>query len=267
VGFCSFFITWHVAAGKQDVIPSQSTLPDIAESINPPPFQNTNNDLYDSLMKHDKGKRIAYLTFDDGPSNETTPGLLDTLKKENVHATFFVVGKNVKTYPDLVKREYQEGHTIGNHSYSHDYKYVYSDYEGFIYEVLSDGNEIKKVLGNDYNIKLFRFPGGSYDKPTQKFISPLKTLGYKYIDWNTSAGDAAPSGVTSASIMGNVKKGVSSFNNVIILMHDIKPTTVKTVPQIIEYLRGMGFEFQPINPPVDTPTPAPTDAQNNDNSN
>ena len=109
---------------------------------------------------YDKDSKIAYLTFDDGPSQAVTPLILDLLKKENIKATFFVLGSNVKKNPDLVKRAYQEGHYIANHGYSHDYKKIYKNAQSVLEEFNKTEKQIQKAIeNNEYSSHLFRFPG------------------------------------------------------------------------------------------------------------
>lgn len=84
------------------------------------------------ILDHQQSKKIAYLTFDDGPSSNITPQVLDVLKEYNVKATFFVIGNMAERYPDIIKRMNKEGHSIGNHSYSHSYKYIYGKTSNFI---------------------------------------------------------------------------------------------------------------------------------------
>lgn len=107
-------------------------------------------------------EKIAYLTFDDGPSRNVTPQILDILKEENVPATFFVLGSRVDLLPELVQREYNEGHYIANHGYSHEYSQIYASTDNVFGEYAQCENSIKNALGNpNYNSYLFRFPGGS----------------------------------------------------------------------------------------------------------
>ena len=102
----------------------------------------------------------AFLTFDDGPSSVTNK-ILDTLKQENIKATFFVLGSNVEEKPELVKRMYEEGHFVANHGYSHVYSQIYDSPENVVNEYYQCNDAVKKALGeNDYESHLFRFPGG-----------------------------------------------------------------------------------------------------------
>ena len=134
-------------------------------------------------------EKIAYLTFDDGPTLKSTPKILDILSEENVKATFFVVGKHVKEHPEFVKRAYGEGHYIANHSYSHNNDKLYTTADSFINEVLSTDVEISKALGiENYHSYVFRFPNGymapSYKTKKQEYAKLLSNIDYTYIDWN-----------------------------------------------------------------------------------
>ena len=129
---------------------------------------STNSALDDSFREKianltKSQEKIAYLTFDDGPTLKATAKILDILKEENVKATFFVVGKHVKEHPELVKREYDEGHYIANHGYNHNNKLLYKDMESFRNEIISTDLEISKAIGIDgYCSHIFRFPNRIY---------------------------------------------------------------------------------------------------------
>lgn len=94
----------------------------------------------------DSDLKIAYLTFDDGPTEKMTSKILDILDEEDVVATFFVVGKHVKEYPSLVKRAYESGHYIGNHTYSHDNSKIYKSAENFLFEINSTDSAISEAI-------------------------------------------------------------------------------------------------------------------------
>lgn len=97
-----------------------------------------------SLSKSEQ--KIAYLTFDDGPTLKATPKILDILKEEDVVATFFVVGKHVKENPELVKRAYDEGHFIANHGYNHNNSKLYKNDDSFINEIKNTDIEIENAI-------------------------------------------------------------------------------------------------------------------------
>ena len=114
---------------------------------------------FNSLNSCDE--KVAYLTFDDGPTIKATPKILDILKEEDIKASFFVIGKYLKNHPDIVKREYEEGHYIANHGYDHNNSKLYASSESFINEVKSTDLEIGKAIGNlNYCSHIFRFPNG-----------------------------------------------------------------------------------------------------------
>jgi len=204
----------------------------------PTDFLNTN--VYNS-----DGHKTAYLTFDDGPSSKTTPGILKILDKYNIKATFFIIGSRAIIRPDLVKMEAKDGQSIGNHTYSHDYKRIYSNINAFISDVNKCESVLKSIIGNDYNGKLLRFPGGSFGATRAPFRVAIKKNGYHYIDWNDLTGDAEGQNISVTKLLNNIKKSTKGKEHVVILMHDApdKQTTVQALPQVIEYLKSQGYSF------------------------
>ncbi len=193
-------------------------------------------------------QRIAYLTFDDGPTATITPQILDILKAKGVPATFFVLGRNVDAHPDLAQRAVNEGHVLANHSYTHEYNILYNndDINLFKEDIEKADRAIVNAVGEKGHIRLFRFPGGSFEakKDPQKQI--LLELGYKYIDWNALTGDAEGLNVSPETQLANLQKTVGKKRNAVILMHDAttKQTTVDALPAIIDYLKNEGFVFK-----------------------
>lgn len=189
------------------------------------------------------GKKVAYLTFDDGPSTNNTPKVLDILKKNDIKATFFLIGKNAETNKELVKRELSEGHVLGNHTYSHQINYAESPQQ-FVQDLDKCDTIIKSIVGNDYNVKLARFPGGSSGPKLAPFREAAKNAGYHYVDWNDLTGDAERNNVPVADLLNNLKK-YTIYNHVVILMHDAttKNTSVEALPQVIEYLKSKDYTF------------------------
>ena len=185
-----------------------------------------------------------FLTFDDGPSNATTGRLLDILKKYNVKATFFVTGNGSD---ELIKREYNEGHSIGLHTYSHSYKTVYASEEAFF-------NDLGKVDQRVYNAigihpKITRFPGGASNTVSKfnpgimtRLAKQLKEKGYKYWDWNVSSGDAGDT-KNPDKIVQNVTEECSKDKRNIVLMHDIHEYTVDSIERIIIWAKENNYEF------------------------
>ena len=101
---------------------------------------------FKNIYASNNDEKVAYLTFDDGPSKQITPQILEILRNENIKASFFVLGNRVATYPDLVKQEYEEGHYIANHGYSHVYGSVYASPQAVLDEYNRTEEKIKGVL-------------------------------------------------------------------------------------------------------------------------
>lgn len=194
-------------------------------------------------------KRV-FLTFDDGPSS-VTPMILDTLKQENVPATFFVLGSRVEAMPETVKRIYEEGHYIANHGYSHKYSQIYSSPEAVLDEYNKCNEAVKNVIGvPEYQSHLFRFPGGFPGGPYVDIKTQASQLleqnGVLHVDWNALTGDAETTKPTIEYELARLQETVESKNSVVILMHDAqaKKVTAEALPQIIAYLKGQCYKFK-----------------------
>ncbi|MBR1779078.1 MAG: polysaccharide deacetylase [Clostridia bacterium] len=211
-------------------------------------YMNLYPDLY--VEKPDKQvipNKTIFLTFDDGPS-ERTKEVLDILKKKDIKATFFVVGNASAEGKALMKQIVEEGHTIAPHSYTHEFKKIYSSVESF----LDDFYKIYKLIYDTTGQKpsIFRFAGGSknsYNKNNYKeIIAEMLRRGFFYYDWNLSTGDAAQKALTPVDkCLSNVLNYSAKYNSAVILMHDAKPktTTVQALPQLIDRLKDQGFSF------------------------
>ncbi|WP_251861177.1 polysaccharide deacetylase family protein [Clostridium sp. Marseille-Q2269] len=209
-------------------------------------FNEYIKDKYDAKEVFRKdGKKIAFLTFDDGPSYLTND-ILDILKKYDIKGTFFIVGNMAKGNRNIIEREIKEGHSIGNHSYTHNYKDIYSSVDAFINEVDRTQNVIKSIVGSNYNIKLVRFPGGSFGDKLEPYKQAILKKGYYNMDWNALNGDAEGNNIPKEKLIENVKNTIDGKNHVVILMHDCatKKTTVEALPDIIQYLMAQGYEFK-----------------------
>lgn len=209
-------------------------------------------ELYKSRELYAKEK-VAYLTFDDGPSANITTQVLDILKFYDIKATFFLVGNKCSEYPEVVKRIYQEGHAIGNHSTSHDYYTIYRNLDSFVADFMQTQEIIYSITG-EYPT-LYRYAGGSLTarnlagSATQKqFDDYLWGRGVQYFDWNIDSGDASNGVVTVESIIGKTIYKLQNRQRAIILMHDTKyrQTTVDALPTIIETLLEQGYKFSPL---------------------
>ena len=177
---------------------------------------------------HSENKRV-FLTFDDGPSQTVTPVILDTLKRENIKATFFLLGSRVELSPDIVKREYEEGHYLASHGYSHVYSQIYASPQSVLDEYNKSIILIKNAIGvQEYEPHLFRFPGGY--------------IGGKYAKVTSDSAGAK----TIEEFIAELEKTVPKHNSVVVLMHDAgnKTATAEALPTIIQYFRERGFEFE-----------------------
>lgn len=198
-------------------------------------------------------RKRAYLTFDDGPSDQTGE-ILDILKEYDVKATFFVIGRNERYYP-MYKRIVEEGHTLAIHSYSHEYSTIYASYDNFV----NDVEELRKLLYDVTGVdcRYYRFPGGSSNRVTQvpvnDLIDYLDSAGLTYFDWNALNNDAVIAGQTPDQLVKNILKDALNYDDTIILMHDLDccHETVESLPSLIEQLEEHGYEILPIDD--DTP--------------
>lgn len=192
----------------------------------------------------------VYLTFDDGPS-ENTEAILDILAEYNVKATFFVVGREDEASQALYRRIVEEGHTLGMHSYSNKYSVIYQSAEAF----KTDYQKLKEYLFDitGTECKYYRFPGGSSNQisnvPMGELIQFLNEQGTVYYDWNVSAGDEAVTAYTADEVVENVTEDVVKYKTSVVLLHDDedKSTTVEAIRPLIETLQGMGAEILPID--------------------
>ena len=193
-------------------------------------------------------KGTIYLTFDDGPKEGTTNVILDILKEEGVKATFFVTNSG----PDyLIKREFDEGHTVGLHTASHNYGVVYKSVDNYYNDLKQVQDRVKRITG--YESKIIRFPGGSSNTVSKKYSKGIMSVltkdvvnkGYRYYDWNISSGDAGET-TSSSGVYNNVVKYLSKNKANMILMHDIKPYTRDALRNIIRYGKNNGYTFEKI---------------------
>lgn len=209
--------------------------------------QNGEYPNIDGIYSPDEPKKFAYLTFDDGPDATVTPIVLDTLKKYNIKATFFMQGVCISRYPSIVKRVSDEGYYIGNHAYSHDKSKIYTSIARFEAEVKKTNSMLYKIIG--YYPKLFRPPYGQKLSPSYK--SFLKDEGFRTFVWNISSGDAAYRGVPEDTIFNNVARSLQGKNSdVVILMHDGRGhiRSAKALKKIIKELWKNGFGTEQLLP-------------------
>ncbi len=184
----------------------------------------------------------VYLTFDDGPSIYTQD-ILDILDRYDVKATFFVLGKENESMKEKLKDIADAGHTIGMHSYTHEYSEVYASVESFAGDLAKIQDYIYDVTGVWSTV--YRFPGGSSNKVSKismdTFAKYLDGQGIVFFDWNSSSGDGGPVLLPVETIVENCMKGISKRDTTVILMHDAagKRTTVDALPKLIESIQAL----------------------------
>ena len=197
-------------------------------------------------------EKIAYLTFDDGPS-QNTQKILEILDKYNIKATFFVVGPSYKLKNDLLIKIVQSGHKLAIHSYEHNYDYIYSSKENYLNDFYKCLNWIKNITGTTPTI--YRFPGGSSNTIASKeliksIIKELETKGFAHADWNVDTLDSyiknEPSKIISNALTSLKRNENNNHYYQTILMHDDinKPTSIKALPALIENFISKGYHFE-----------------------
>jgi peptidoglycan-N-acetylglucosamine deacetylase len=199
------------------------------------------------------GPYIA-MTFDDGPSPETTPRLLDILKQRNIKATFFMIGQNAEHNPAIVQRILAEGHEIGNHSWTHPQLSKLSD-ERVTEEINQTQAAIKNACG--YTPVLLRPPYGAITARQKQWIE--QQFGLSVIIWSVDPFDWKRPGasVIEQRILAGARPGA------IILSHDIHKQTVDAMPATLDALAAKGFKFVTVsqliamNKPKSSPSPSP----------
>lgn len=197
-------------------------------------------------------ERVCYLTFDDGPSDNTLR-ILDILDAYNAKATFFVIGNS--GHFDYVKQVYERGHTIGLHSDTHRYDIIYRSTDAYFADLNAISNKVEQLLG--IKTKVIRFPGGGSNGVSKQYCkgimsrltTQVKAQGYAYFDWNVSSGDADGNNVPAQQIINNVLTQAQNKNSICVLMHDTmaKGTTVDALPYILQGLANMGYRFEALS--------------------
>ena len=196
-----------------------------------------------------------FLSFDDGPS-KITEEILDTLKKNNAKATFFVIGSELDKYADIVKRAHDEGHTIGLHSNSHKYEKIYASDEAFWDDINTLSDRVEKITGE--KSRILRFPGGASNTISKEYSKGIMTRlvtqahdkGYQIYDWTIDSFDASANIVPESTISSRVIDGMSwDESPALVLMHDakIKQSTADALQKILTWGKKNGYTFAPMD--------------------
>ncbi len=182
-------------------------------------------------------ERVVALTFDDGPARYTA-AILDTLKQHNVSAAFFCIGKNIPGNEPLLQRIVSEGHTIGNHSYSHHYWFDMFGSGKMLADMKQMDNEVARATG--LKPLLFRPP---YGVMNPNLARAIKKGGYKPVGWSIRSFDtrAKDKQMLLSRIIGQLKPGS------VILLHDSMEITAAILPELIEQIKNKGYKIVPLN--------------------
>ncbi len=196
-------------------------------------------------------QKIMYLTFNDGPS-QNTEGILDILDRYHIKATFFITGSNPE-YFHLLKKVHEQGHTLALHTYSHDYETIYSDPEAYFHDLVKLENLLNDQTGVKTNI--IRFLGGSSNTISdryrngimQELVKDAELLGYVYYDWNAENGDSDPK-LPPETLYQNALTSVQGKNTVMMVMHDgtDNANTLTALDQTLQEFVRQGWEFRVI---------------------
>ncbi len=207
-----------------------------------------------SVENTESEEKVCYLTFDDGPSSTVTPDILDTLKENDVKATFFLVTSTIQDNGDLVKRMADEGHTICIHCNTHSYGDLYTSVEDYLADFAEAYDTIYELTGQ--RVQGFRFPGGSNnavmerDGTYDEIVGEMTRRGFEYYDWNAYDHDSENGDYTTEQMVNYAVDEVmqSSRTDAILLMHDTygKEQTAEALPSIIKKLKAEGIEMKPI---------------------
>ena len=241
--------------GQHVVAPVSSSSVSVAQTIseNVSKTESKGNPSRSAKPVSDDANKVAYLTFDDGPT-EMTPKIIETLKQYQAKATFFVVYKSSEKLANYMKLASDEGNEIAAHSYCHNYKQIYRNVSSFMEDFEKVDQWIESVTGQ--RTKQLRFPGGSsiskkyLSKPVLNgILSALHDKGITHHDWNVSSGDASSKAQSKEKILENIKKEALKFDEPVILMHDVERNqgTLEALPEIIEWLRSKGYSFDTVS--------------------
>ena len=229
--------------GLKAAVAEQKDLPQAIQRQKEEGFRQL-GELEQKIKAGESTQKIAYLTFDDGPYDNTTEAILDVLKEKGVHATFFL--RHRPDHVAQIRREIREGHTLANHSYSHKIKAVYQSADSCIREIRDQQEWLTETVG--VTPQIYRFPGGSPTAGSKKqaMAAALAADGLGYVDWNCATGDGLPGALTTEKAYQNAIGSVGEQKIVVMLMHDYSTATLEALPEIIDTLKAEGYLLMPL---------------------
>ena len=197
---------------------------------------------YDAYYAQNTDEKVLYLTFDAGYENGNTESILDTLKKHNVPATFFVVGTYIESDPDLIRRMVEEGHTVGNHTWHHPDMSQIADMDSFKKEITDVEDAFLDVTGQEMT-RYYRPPQGKYNEAN---LQMAKELGYKtffwslaYVDWYEN--DQPTEKEAFDKLLGRIHPGA------IVLLHSTSSTNAAILDELLTKWEEMGYQIRPLS--------------------
>jgi peptidoglycan-N-acetylmuramic acid deacetylase len=196
---------------------------------------------HDAFYKGDASKKYLYLTFDNGYENGYTEGILDILKKEKVPATFFVTGHYLKSAPELVKRMVNEGHIVGNHSWSHPDLTRVSDEK--LKDELERVRAVTETLTGQKNMAYLRPPRGIFSERT---MALAKEAGYTHVFWSLAFVDWYTDQQKGAAYAyDNIMRQVHPGS--VLLLHTVSKDNADALESVIQELKKQGYEFKSLD--------------------
>ncbi len=190
--------------------------------------------------------KVAYLTFDDGPSKYTNQ-ILKILRENDIKATFFITGWCTEGKESILRQVAKEGHTVGLHSWSHDYDAIYVSTDAWLEDFARVYRKVYAVTGQ--KPWCFRFPGGSYNNfnrdTADNIIAEMENRGFAFYDWNAATADASTT-ATYDSCLENIYDSINADHEVV-LMHDSLELTPEYLQDVIDYIRGEGYSFETVD--------------------
>lgn len=197
--------------------------------------------IYSATTEEKKNQKKVYITFDDGPS-AVTAKVLNILQQEGIRATFFVLGNEAKSRPELINSIWEQGHAIGNHTYNHNYHDLYSGFTEFWSQIKQTEEIVRGITG--VRPQLIRAPGGTYGHFDNTYFQLLKQAGYSVMDWTVDSGDSKRKGVPAAEILKNSTADMKA-SQVVLLLHDGSghEESAKALPDIIARYKAVGYAF------------------------
>lgn len=245
-----------VTANKEEVKVEKLQFPSV--SINGQRFATSGKEIERKLNNYDfnnNGEKVVYLTFDDGPSKQYSPEILDILKKYNIRATFFTTGTSIENGGEEAKKILQEsyayGNSIGNHSYSHDYSKLYPggklDLNSFENDFNRNLKLLQGALGKDFNTSIIRCPGGFNSwKGMDSLRESLDSKNISSIDWNALSGDSTKIKNDPKKMYEEAISTSKDKNLVVLLMHETNKHTPEYLEKLIKHYHENGYEFKTI---------------------